>query len=526
MYLKEKLDNWNKSIDDNESLKIWNEKNIVKLDIDNLLKIINKDSEKELDFIDDIREWLEEQESINWRNKEDIIKIFRRIFTSFAMPWIISKQWNVVRKATLDFQSILFLINKYFLKWEKSRIFFQKNSNKRYMWYTNFWLWIWEWMGIEWYEDEWLKSFFSNSTVTFNQWKSKWYSVSYMIYKLINEFWLIEEWEKDQVKRFIDFINLSTTKKYEVYWKNEWLYEQSNTTVFWLAPLLHSEKLFNYFKDDKSWFEKLSSKEINELELYTAHSKRTFNVEKSLSTYEEYSNRNNTVRYNNQKLDFIVDMWWQIVNSLELAASKNKWLIKVHPTGDIMLFNPKWFSWKMDFLHSWNNKVVFIKTTDMNYYNKMEQLVSLLTWYTAKYNLLKFIWYEWDLLDTYKPKVSAEIRKRRKEAEKIIKAKTKKREKRKTNHINNYLNQSLIFEELKKWQIINWKILWKRKNGRMPVNIKLDNYDIDVYTTSKRLKCSWHTNDQIFKPKEDASDLIHTFVITKLDENRIVLKQI
>jgi hypothetical protein len=34
--------------------------------------------------------------------------------------------------------------------------------------------------------------------------------------------------------------------------------------------------------------------------------------------------------------------------------------------------------------------------------------------------------------------------------ERIVKARVKKREKRKVNHINNYLNQSLVFEELKK----------------------------------------------------------------------------
>jgi len=525
MSLDEKLNFWENAIEDNLSI-VWKQEEKIKVNVDKLLKKINKDSKEELDFLDDIKDWLEEQKVDNNRTKEDIIKIFRRIFTSFALPWIISKEWKVIRKATLDFQSILFLIDRYFLKWEKFRLFFQKNIDRRYMWYTNFWLWNWEGMSIEWYESEWLKSFFSDSTITFNTWESKWYSITHMVYKVIEEFWLINEGEKEQLRRFIDFIDLATTKKYKVYSKNEWLYEKSHKTIFWLASLINSEKLFDYFLDEKNWFEELSNKEINELGVYIANSKRTFNVEKSLSTYEEYSSKNNTVRYNNQKLDFIVDMWWQIVNSLELAASKNKWLIKIHPTWDIMIFNPKWFSGKMDFLYSWNNKVVFIKTTDRKYYEKMEELLSLLTWHKAKYDLLKFIWYKWDLLDSYKPKISAEVRKRRKEMERIVKARVKKREKRKVNHINNYLNQSLVFEELKKWQIVNWKILWKRKNGRISVNIRLDNYDIDVYTTSRRLKCSWYTTEQIFKPKEEREELIYTFVISKIDENRVVLKQI
>lgn len=523
-----------------------NSKNINYL-VNIILSRLNKSNAENIDFVSDIRDWLEEKK-INWRNEEDIINVFKRIFTKVSVPWLLDKNWRVRHKTNLDSKASIFLLKKAGFNIEQ--IFYQKNHSKTRNWFINLDLWNYNWLNIEWFEPEWLKSFFSDSAINLNHRDRKISSTTHMVFMILDELGLFNNWEKEQIKRFISFIDLKDNS-FNVYWINSDYnkpYMDSYRTLFWLSDMISIDSIFDYFNDEKNGLEVLNLDELKKIDfkdlnnkniswLILSERRRKF-IWTSVQTFLDKLESNSVLKYNNQKLDFVIDLSWDIVNPLEVSSFNWKWLIKIHNNWDIMIFNPKWFSWK--FSEIWFNKwhqISFIKIWDPNYYLKLEKLLELLSWdKTNKINILNYVSYEWDLLKSLKPKVSKEYLKKKKEADKILKKKKKLRENRTVRHINTFKKQNFFIEDLKEKMVVNWKIFDISNKARIYVDIKLDpsiQKYWEVYVTPTRLKEKTYSMNKIItnkmeKNKEDRENIIYSFKIINIDtdSNRISLRQI
>jgi len=492
--------------------------------LSNRIEIISK---KELDFFDDLDNFIKNQ--INkWKTKEDLVRIFQRLFTSYSVSWIINKNWKLLKKTDIDNKASLFLLRKYWFK--TNNVWY--NSNKKYIKHKYINLWQWEeWFKISGYETSWLKSFFQDATISVN---NKIISNSYITYILLDKLWLIPENEKENIKNFVSFIHLSSKGKFDfLKWNGINFYKDYYKTIYWIAPFLPIDFIFDYISQWNTWFEILNddflmnnkvniNKWITYFKYYSDLRKNQIND--WLEKIEEQIENKQVVKYHNQKLEFVVDTEWKIPNALDAISALWKWLIKIYKSWDIIIFNPLWFPPKMNFLQaSKREKIVIIKRKSKTYFEKIEKLLNLVTWKFWKYSILRTIWYKWDLYNKlHLPQT---------ELEKQYKAMQKRKEKDRLRRIKNkikwYEKQNFLLEDLKRGKRVYGRIFDINKDNRIFVDIWLKCPDCEVYVTPTRLKWKEYNIKRILKNKfakrpEEREEIILVFKIIDIETNTAI----
>ncbi len=480
-------------------------------------------SNKNLEFIKDI-EWFFSKQLDNWRNNEELIKIFQRLFHKYNVPGIVDKKWNILNITDIDNKATLFLLKKYWFKTYNIRYSWKTSRKEERINFTN----NKEWLHIVWKETSWLSSFFNNATINLYD---KEISNSYIIFSILDKLWAIPEDEKQIVKNFISFIYLVSKWKLD-FMKSKWdeFYNEYDKTIYWISQFLSLEFIYDYISKWNTWFEILSDDYLSSTVVnthkwptylkYFSNIKRN-QINKSKDQVEDIISNKLTVKYYNQKLEFLVDIDWNLVNWLDVASSIWKWFIKVNKNWTIMIYNPSWFSPKMNFLWVWKkNKIAFIEHNHKNYFEKIEKFVSLLWWKFAKYALLKKIWYTWELLNNKKDSWSNSFEK---EFKKIEKKRLRLRQKRIKNKEKTYNKQNFLLEDLQVWQKVYWKLLWISSKWRIFVNIWLQHvHDFEVYVTPTRLKWKEYYVNKVLKNKwiknlEDREDILLAFKIKDIE---------
>ena len=391
--------------------------------------LLSSKANKNLGFMEDIDEFISKQLD-HWRNKQDLIKIFQRLFKRYNVPGIVDKKWNILNTINIDNKATFFLLKKYWFNTYNLRYSWKKSRKEERINFTEYT----EWLYIIWKETSWLSSFFNNSTINLYD---KEISNSYIIFSILDKLCLIPDSERKIVKNFVGFIYLASR------WKLDFMKSKGgefcniyHKTIYWISQFLPLDFIYNYISKWNTWFEILSDKYLeskvvdtykwpNYLKYFSEIKKNQVNISKD--QVEDIINNKLTVKYYNQKIEFLVDIDWDLVNWLDIASSMWKWLIKVNKNWTIMIYNPLWFPPKMSFL--WTdkrNKIVFIEHNHKTYFDKIEKFVSLLWWKSAKYTLLKKVWYTWDLLSNKKEIDHQVLKKKLKKWRKKIKIKTKK----------------------------------------------------------------------------------------------------
>lgn len=313
-------------------------------------------NDRNLNFLIDFRNFLKDQLLEKWRSKKDILKIFKRIFNRFAVPWIINKNWKLLSNTNLDAKASLFLLRKVWFK--SNELFFQKDYLDTKDSCVNLTLWNIDWISIEWYKTNWLKSFLSNSSINISNSNRNISSVTNIIFNLLKELDLIDNVE--HIERFVRFIDLKSNSFdiYNINWKETKPYLDSYRTLFGLSNRLPIDFILKYFESNKTWFEVFSDKELKQITYKNKNWKinllkiskyRKDMINNSLIMMDKYIKNNIFLKYKNQNIDFILDNQ-SIPNALEVCSYYNKWLIRVYDTWDIVIFNPKWFYSKFSFL--------------------------------------------------------------------------------------------------------------------------------------------------------------------------------
>ncbi len=523
-----------------------------------ILSKLERWNEENLWFIEEIGRWIKEKELQKWMTKNDISNIFKRLFTKFSVPWIINKSGELTRQTSLDAKACLFLLEKAWFNLDK--IHYKKHINHYEEAFVNLDMW-WEfdWLQIKWYEWKWLKSFFSNSSIIANHFERKISSTTRIVFELLNLLDLFKNEELEQIKRFVQFIDLLDWAWFEIYWINTdktKIYPNSYRTLFWLAKFLDINLIYSYFKDDETWFELLSNEIMGNVpikkyngnigKLLDISNDKKWLIRKSILDIEKTISEWDIFKYRNQNLDFVLDVNQNISNWLEVATFYNKWLIKIQSNWGIFIYNPKGFSKKFEWIWAkeWT-KICVIKRGADAYQKKLENLMNMLDNKKLKIKFLKYINYEWKVLDNLcdeskkiiaKTKRDTEkaILKLRRDEEKKVTKKLKKREWRKNRSKKNFEKQKLSLDNIKVWMIIKWKILHINKKQRIFVNIKLDDSDWwKAYTTPTRVKSKDHTIRKILDNKEivklnEKEEIIYSFVVRDISEESklISLKQI
>ena len=485
---------------------------------------------KKLGYFADIDEYIKLKEQ-RGRTKEDLLHFFQHTFTDFSVPWIIWKNGNLISTTDLDNKASFFLLRKF---WFKVNVFYDKSNKNIKPSYVNISKWTQEWLIVRWEETTWLKSFFPWSTIWIND---KSISSVYIIYNLIRKFVDISEDEEKLLKRFVNFIHLQWKWKFD-FLKTSWLdIKNYHKSFYAISKFLPIDYIYNYIASWKSWFEILDynfleNEKVSGYKQIPTSLKYFSNLIESQNdeafSMIEYLEKNKLIlKYYNQKIDFILDLEWNIPNSLEVCAMLWKWLIRYNKSSNtILIYNPSWFPPKMEFLWVWKEDRITIIRNKKKFHNKIEKFIRLMSWNVWKKALLKTIWFEWELYKQIKIPKSKE----QKEFENSKKIKERKRIRRKKNKLKSFEKQNFTIDDLKVWQKLYWKILSVNNKWRIFVDIWFHcNSKYEVFVTPTRLNWKEYYMRKIVNNKEAKSfkekeDIILYFKIIDIDRTWSSLK--
>ncbi len=450
---------------------------------------------------------------------EILIRLLKINLKELVVPGIIDKNWKLINKANQDYEAAIFLINKYFRKIDVKYLDYEKldiNKNKITLWWNTE-----DNISIvdESEENEDFK--FKNMWIWLSNINDKKYSISHIVYEVLEMLELIPEKEKQQLKRFINFIDLSIVYKYELYLKNNWekfnLYNYSDKILFGFAKFLNPEKVFSYFEDsNKNWFEILSNNDLVKLWFLNVSKRRANDLQQSK---EDFKNRKNYEILTISWVEFILDLDFNIRNWAEIAANFWKWIIKVSKNGDVIINSPVAFR---------NGSYVWVyKKNEKDFYEKIDNLIKISNWNDAKYYLLKKLWYSPEIYKRFMPidLIEKEQEERKKKEKKKIQKEAKKDEREFL-----FESQELFPENIKIWTIIYWKVYKVNWQTQVHVFMLENEDDYYFYTTVKNLK-NWQNHNKLFE--KWVSNPIKKFKIINISESdsnsykyKVKLKQI
>ena len=299
-------------------------------------------------------------EQMKWkRSKEQVWVALKHVYNKFTVHGQ-KNNTGLLQRADIDAAaSILLLEIAWFTKdWYKDITYV--DNEKSWPW-VNLDTWIAWWIKIEWYEK-------SNTTVKNGEIRREKSlfgtkllldehgggpcSTTRMVYQILKDFNKIPENKKQQIERFVEFVDIVDDLWYQVSGIVSTYLER---TIFGLYKSLPTWFVFNYFKDaNKTWFEYLDDKYLNDnkVSIFDLWSKQ-----KEEKTLEEISNekKKRMEKSNREFLKaesewyflmlwdtrFIVDLWWKITDWPEIASISNKWIIRLFPwTWDLYIYSP------------------------------------------------------------------------------------------------------------------------------------------------------------------------------------------
>lgn len=451
---------------------------------------------------------------------EALNKLIKNNLKTISVPWIISKNWKLLNTANLDYKTSLFLLKKFWFYSSENKVKYKHRwvdivENELKLWYSS-----WKPLTLIdfWEENE--KFSFKNLSVWIISESNATHSLSHNIYLYASILKNIDDKEKEQLERFLNFIDLSTVNKDEIYmskFDNFDLYNNSYKTIFWLAKYMKIKDIYKYFKNPKNtWFEIMTDDELKQNWLYSLSVKVFNNITQS---FLDFKNRNEKKSLFTWDIEFILDIDSEIYNCLEICSSLWKWVIKVTTNWDVIVNSPVKFNT--------GSNIWIFERKDKNYLANIEKLLSIFKWDDAKYFFLRKIWYKWQLYRSLTPdKKIWEDHKNKKDKE-IVELKRLAR-----NDIKEYYykNQILTEEDIFIWKEFYCKVPYLFNGKQTEVNVELtDSDEYLFYISSRTVKNSAQYNIERWAEFND----IHKFKIINIEDcndrwytKKVKLKQI
>ena len=422
-------------------------------------------------------------ELTNWSilRKKALFKILKKNLHNITVPWIINKEWNLINTTNYEYKTALFLLKKFW--------FYKNKNDLQYIerWLdlekNQLWLWITDWKSLT-ISDFWNENSdfsFENLWVWLISESRDTHSLAHTVYLYINELLKIDDIDLNQLERFINFVDLSTVFKDDIYMSNDSdnfnLYNNSYRMLFGLAKYMNIDDLYKYFADEwKTWFEILSNNELWKYWLLEISNKRFNSIWDSKNDFENRDEKNSLFYWD---LEFILDINSNIENCLEICTSKWKWVIKVANNWDIIVNKPI-NSW------NWSNILVYKRSDKNNYIKKIKWLLSILEWDSAKYFLLRRIGYRWNLYKSLTPDRQIWSDYENKKIEEERKIRRRARMDMKEFHFD---HQNLVKEDIYLWSTLYAKIDYLIPWKQTIIDINIENSDEYLfYTTYKSVK--------------------------------------
>ncbi len=172
-----------------------------------------------------------------------------------------------------------------------------------------------------------------------------------MVYQILKKLNKIPENKKNQIKRFVEFVDIATDLWYHA---SNLVRPYIHKTIFGLYKSLPIWFVFDYFKDpNKTWFEYLDGEYLNknkaivfdsdakkprERTLYEVSGVKKIRIEKSTKDILEAEKNWSFLMYGNQR--FIVDVGWRITDWAEWASMNGYWIIKIFPDWGLYIYSP------------------------------------------------------------------------------------------------------------------------------------------------------------------------------------------
>jgi len=307
-----------------------------------------KKNQENNQYLIDFKKWLLEE--IKWkRGKAQIWEDLRRVYNTFTVHGQKTQTW-LNKRADIDAAASILLLELagFTDDW-------YRNLNVVDNWESGPGINLdtgWSWgIKIEWYEknrttikDDKIrreKSLFGTKLLIDEHWGGP-CSTTRMIYQILRDFDKIADDQKDQIKRFVEFVDIVD----DLWYKASWLISPfMERTIFGLYKFLPIWFVFNYFKDpNKTGFEYLHDKYLieNKVSILDMESKQK--IEKPLKEISDNKkDRMNKAYKSLVKLEsewyflmlgndrFIVDLWWKLIDWPETASIYEKWIIRLFP---------------------------------------------------------------------------------------------------------------------------------------------------------------------------------------------------
>lgn len=342
-------------------------------------------------YLHEFQNWLDEHIK-NGKNKQEIWKDLQRVYNKFTVHGQKTNT-GLLQRADIDAAaSILLLEIAWFTAdWYENLTFVENQKGWPGVNIDTSDEDIW-WIKIEWYEKPYTtikdgkirreKSLFGTKAIINEHWNGP-CSSTRMVYQILKSFNKIPHYKKDQIDRFVKFVDVVDDLWYQACGIVSPYLER---TIFGLYKSLPTWFVFNYFKDaNKTWFEYLDDTYLNDT---TVSVFDIWSKQKEEKTLKEISDEKKKRMEKSNRLflkaesewyflmfwdiRFIVDLWWKIIDWPEIASIWNKWIIRLFPwTWDLYIYSPTKLSAKVWWFDVNNDHFIIDKIWSWKDINKL-----------------------------------------------------------------------------------------------------------------------------------------------------------
>ncbi len=163
-------------------------------------------------------------------------------------------------------------------------------------------------------------------------------SSTHMMYNILNDLKVFNPKYKDQIKRFVDFVDKVDSLYYQIGSIDQ---NANNRTVFHLHKMIPIENIYRYFNNPKNtWFEVLSEKDIQELWIAEMDIKKSDEkIKETIKTLQELEGKGRYGGYNLERFIFAIGKElrsWQAV-----SWYYDCWIFHIFESGDLYMYSPR-----------------------------------------------------------------------------------------------------------------------------------------------------------------------------------------
>ncbi|MCF7834750.1 hypothetical protein K9M48_01705 [Candidatus Gracilibacteria bacterium] len=309
-------------------------------------------------YLKDFEAWLSQKTS-SGKSKSEVFDILKRVYTKFTVHGKKTANGNFLNRADLDAQASLLLLELSGFKEGKiwDNVGFVENED------------VGEGVTLdtgnaggmklevkEKKDDKGRKSkTLFNSKLILDEHNGGPCSTTRIVYQILKKFGKIPHDKMEQIKRFVEFIDIADDLGYQA---SGIVSPYLERTIFGLHKMLPASFILNYFKDSKkTGFEYLNDEFLAENKVSYIDFKSGKNIGKSLKEIsKEKKSRMNLSYKQLSKLEhdgsflmyddsrFIVDIGGKLIDAQEAVQTYGYGLIRVFPkTGDLYIYSPKKF---------------------------------------------------------------------------------------------------------------------------------------------------------------------------------------